>query len=89
MLEKQNTGYHQHGRSNVQKKGPKGPQKLSSLKSLRNQNPPSIKDIFTHATIIIGFFIKFLVEKPEKTYNSIHKYGDILSDIYLIIKLSF
>ncbi len=35
----------------IKKEGPKGPQKLSSVKSLNIQKPPPIPGIFTFATI--------------------------------------
>ncbi len=44
-----------------QTKNKQGPQKLSSLKSLKIKTPPPIPGIFTPATIINGFHIKFYV----------------------------
>ncbi len=41
----------------VSKQGAQGPQKLSSLKSLKIQNPPPIPGVFTPATIINGFLV--------------------------------
>ncbi len=62
---------------NGSKKGPKGPQKLSSLKSLKIQNPPSIpgfslmepSEFFSSYQILDGK----IVERPNRSKNN----GDI------------
>ena len=49
----------------LKKQGPHGPKKLSSLKSLKIQNPPPpILGLFTPATIRNSFLIKLYVAKP-------------------------
>ena len=45
--------------SELQKKGPQGPQNFSTLKSLQIYNDPPIPNLFTPVTIKNGFFVKF------------------------------
>ena len=59
--------------NNTKKQGPQGPQKLSSLKSLKVQNPPPQPGIFTPETIRNGLSNSRWQTRIEVTNRSTNK----------------